>query len=56
MELKQIPSEIRYKVDALFRANGIVIAFPQKDVHFRTPLRVTLNTPPVSGKENPLNK
>ena len=40
MELKQIPSDIRFRIDELFRANNIVIAFPQQDVHFRTPIQV----------------
>lgn len=46
MELKQIPSDIRFRVDELFRENNIVIAFPQQDMHFRTPLQVevTKNT------------
>lgn len=28
-----IKSEIRYKIDAIFRKNGITIPFPQRDVH-----------------------
>lgn len=40
MELKRIPSDIRFRVDELFRENNIVIAFPQQDMHFRTPLQV----------------
>ncbi len=27
-------SEVRYRIDELFRENGIVIAFPQRDLHF----------------------
>ncbi len=45
MELKQIPSDIRFRVDELFREHGIVIAFPQQDVHFRTPLQVEVKKP-----------
>ena len=35
-------SEIRYRIDGLFRENGITIPFPQRDVHFyaHTPLSV----------------
>ena len=40
MELKKIPSDIRFRVDELFRENNIIIAFPQQDMHFRTPLQV----------------
>jgi len=31
--LRQIRSSIRFRIDRLFRENGIVIAFPQRDVH-----------------------
>jgi len=27
-------SEMRFRIDELFRANGVVIAFPQRDIHF----------------------
>lgn len=33
---KYIESEIRYKVDQLFRENNVVIAFPQRDLHIET--------------------
>jgi small-conductance mechanosensitive channel len=26
-------SEVRFRIDELFRENGITIAFPQRDVH-----------------------
>lgn len=32
-EQRQIRSEVRFRIDELFRENGIVIAFPQRDVH-----------------------
>ena len=50
IELRQIPSDIRYRIDELFRQNKIVIAFPQQDTHFRTPLHVRVT------KEGPLPK
>jgi potassium-dependent mechanosensitive channel len=31
-----IQSILRYKIDELFRTAGIVIAFPQRDVHLDT--------------------
>jgi small-conductance mechanosensitive channel len=31
--LRLLRSEIRFRIDELFRDNGIVIAFPQRDVH-----------------------
>lgn len=37
-----IPSDLRYRIDSLFRDANIVIAFPQRDVHLDTlsPLKV----------------
>ncbi len=31
---RQIESDLRFKIDALFRENNITIPFPQRDVHF----------------------
>jgi len=41
-EIRLIRSDIRRRIDRLFRENGIVIAFPQRDVHFNAvqPLEV----------------
>ena len=36
MERRIIESEIRFRIDKLFREAGIVIAFPQQDVHLDT--------------------
>ena len=43
-ELRQIRSAIRFRIDELFRENGIVIAFPQRDVHMNTsmPLEIRM--------------
>ncbi|MCB2192648.1 MAG: mechanosensitive ion channel [Deltaproteobacteria bacterium] len=45
---RRIESEIRFRIDALFREAGIVIAFPQRDVHLDTssPLLVQLEKQP----------
>ena len=45
--LRQIRSSIRFRIDELFRENGIVIAFPQRDVHMNTlsPLEVRVVEP-----------
>ena len=42
--LRDIRSSIRFRIDKLFRENGIVIAFPQRDVHMNTakPLEVRM--------------
>lgn len=36
-ELRRIRSAIRFRLDELFTENGIVIAFPQRDIHLDTP-------------------
>ena len=42
--LREIRSSIRFRIDRLFRENGIVIAFPQRDIHMNTanPLEVRM--------------
>jgi small-conductance mechanosensitive channel len=42
MEKWMVESDVRYRIDRLFRGAGIVIAFPQRDVHLGTvqPLEV----------------
>jgi small-conductance mechanosensitive channel len=49
MERRRIVSDLRFRIDALFREAGITIAFPQRDVHLDTvrPLEVRL----VQGAE-----
>ncbi len=39
-------SAMRYKIDAKFRANGISIPFPQRDVHLYSPVTKTLGSGP----------
>jgi small-conductance mechanosensitive channel len=50
MDREMINSEIRFRIDTLFREAGITIAFPQRDVHLggRTPLEVKLVKPDSS--------
>ncbi len=47
MELRRVESDIRHRVDQLFREAGIVIAFPQRDVHLdlTTPVPVQMLPP-----------
>ena len=35
-QVEYIKSEIRYKIDSAFRANGVHIPFPQRDVHIKS--------------------
>ncbi len=46
MDRRMIESDIRKRIDTLFRGASIEIAFPQRDVHLdtRTPLRVQMVT------------
>ena len=43
-ELRLIRSDIRFRIERMFLENGIVIAFPQRDVHIhgKTPIEVTM--------------
>lgn len=47
LDLRQTESEIRYRLDELFRTAGIDIAFPQREIHLRNarPLQVELMGP-----------
>jgi potassium efflux system protein len=42
MDQRRVLSDLRFRLDERFREEGIVIAFPQRDVHFDSagPLRV----------------
>jgi small-conductance mechanosensitive channel len=42
MEVRKVQSQVRFAIDDLFRQHGLVIAFPQRDVHLDTarPLEV----------------
>jgi len=51
LERRQVESDLRFAIDELFREAGVVIAFPQRDVHLDTlkPLDVRL----VEGRPLP---
>lgn len=38
--LRMIRSDLRFRIDALFREHGVVIAFPQRDIHVDGELRL----------------
>lgn len=48
MDQYQIESAVRFRIDQLFREEGITIAFPQRDVHLDTtsPLAIQMVQPP----------
>lgn len=50
---RRIESDLRYRIDELFREAGIAIAFPQRDVHLdaAAPLQVELVASDPSGDE-----
>jgi potassium efflux system protein len=55
MERRRIESELRFAIDELFREAGIVIAFPQRDVHLdaAAPVPIVLmdgSRPPEEGR------
>ncbi len=51
LEQRRIKSDIRFRIDELCRENGIVIAFPQRDVHLDTlsPLEVRISKDGAPG-------
>ena len=54
MDLKTACSDIRYRIDDLFREAGLVIAFPQRDVHLDniSPIEVRLTRADEAGDED----
>ncbi|HCY85556.1 MAG TPA: hypothetical protein DHV36_10515 [Desulfobacteraceae bacterium] len=44
IERREIESNVRFKIDELFNEHGLVIAFPQRDIHLDTltPLQISL--------------
>jgi potassium efflux system protein len=46
-ERRTVESDLRFKIEKTFRNSGIVIAFPQRDLHLHTdgPIPVTLDAP-----------
>jgi potassium-dependent mechanosensitive channel len=52
IEQKRIASDVRYQIEELFNQQGIVIAFPQRDVHLDAPqpVRIELVNPGRPGK------
>lgn len=51
MDLRTIPSDIRFRIDQLFREAGIVIAFPQRDMHLDTKLPLDVRLLPAQDQE-----
>lgn len=51
-EQKRIQSEIRLEIERRFRDAGIVVAFPQRDVHLDTakPLEIRVARPPLENR------
>ncbi|MDH3988348.1 MAG: mechanosensitive ion channel [Gammaproteobacteria bacterium] len=41
---RSLRSEVRFRIDQLFRDNDIVIAFPQQDVHIKSGLPIDIHT------------
>ena len=54
MDQLQIESAVRFRIDQLFREEGIVIAFPQSDVHLDTssPLKIQMLPEPSKPSTN----
>lgn len=48
IERREIESNVRFKIDQLFSEAGLVIAFPQRDIHLDTlkPLQINIEHGP----------
>jgi potassium efflux system protein len=46
-------SDVRFRIDRLFREAGISIAYPQRDIHLDTlsPIQVSLVEPGHAGRD-----
>jgi len=46
MDLRKVKSDLRFRIDALFREHDLIIAFPQRDIHLDTskPLDIRLQS------------
>jgi small-conductance mechanosensitive channel len=45
-DLRLVRSDLRFAISDLFESNGIVIAFPQRDVHVDGAIQVVRRTDP----------
>jgi len=53
-DLRRLRSEVRFRIDDLFRENDVVISFPQRDVHIDGALRIeSSRSEPLLDEENP---
>jgi len=50
MDLRVVCSDIRFRIDALFREHDLVIAFPQRDVHLDTVRPLDVRVLPADGQ------
>lgn len=48
-DLRVIRSNIRFRIEELFREAGITIAFPQRDVHIDGSLQITSGSGSLTG-------
>ncbi|RUO75365.1 mechanosensitive ion channel family protein [Idiomarina seosinensis] len=52
MDIRRVQSDVRFNIERLFAENGVVVAFPQRDVHLDTskPLEIHLKDPSEQKK------
>ena len=58
VSIQLVASDLRFMVEEQFRADNIVIAFPQRDVHFdhEVPLKVEISRPSKGDEASPQEK
>jgi len=56
LEKKQIESQVRFEIDSQFRQEGIVISFPQRDLHFDTDKPLSIKWVEPSVPDEPIKQ
>ena len=51
-QMRKIETEVRLNIDRLYREHGIVIAFPQRDLHIQTPRPIELRLTGSDGADD----
>jgi potassium-dependent mechanosensitive channel len=55
MDRRRIESDVRYRIDELFRESGVVVAFPQRDVHLDSGRPVDVRLVPGTPRDHRLS-
>jgi small-conductance mechanosensitive channel len=54
MDKKTLESDIRFRIESLCREAGLMIAFPQRDVHLSTGSPIEVRLAPAEAASGPI--